>query len=487
LKIVCFYEAYESLAFERFFSIFKKFKIDHDLVMDRGLFSDHSVINPFSTHSLDDSYIRLANEILNKKPTHILFSVFTDNLIKIQNIAGYIREKNKDIKIIAGGPHATSMYKKMLDTSLFDIVVRGAGEDFIRCLCEKRPKEGKGVCYKNGNIIVESPFSLIPDKEFVDLKEDKELFLKNMPWNREYIHTISSFGCFFKCSYCYHSIFKEPCKVVRKDIDTFIDELLEWKKKGFKKVIFHDDLFISHKEHIIEFLTKYKQKIALPFMCIVYPAFLDENICKHLKEAGCVNVEIGSQVLSDRLRKKYLKRSDKSSQVVRAMRLLQRTDIPFTVDHIFGIPDETLKIHERSILEYIKHRPSRIHFCYMTIYPASSINKILLDKGMIDKTQIELCEEGIVDNVNMNGSVKIDQDLKRLEIIGHLAGIFPVRLIKVIIKHRLYRLFPSKLALLSKYFSYSLIALIKRNEFNIELQLKRYLSSLIKMFTMLLR
>ena len=222
-------------------------------------------------------------------------------------------------------------------------------------------------------------------------------------------------------------------------------------------------------------------------MCIVYPAFLDENICLHLKQAGCVNVEIGSQILSDKLRKRYLKRSDKAEHVVRAMRLLHDFEIPFTVDHIFGIPDETLKAHERSILEYIKYRPSRIHFCYMTIYPASRINKILLKKGMIEENKIKLCENGIVDNVNMGGSVSVDPDLKKLEIAGHLAGIFPPRLIRQIIKRRVYRFFPSKLALLSKYSSYSLIALLKGNEFNIELQLKRYLSSLMKIFTMLFR
>ena len=248
MKIVCFYEAYESLAFERFFSIFKKYKIEHDLIMDKGLFNDYSIIDPFSSKSMENTSKQAAQRILAKKPTHILFSVFTDNLIKIQSIARYIRKKNKDIKIIAGGPHATSMYKKMLKTDLFDIVVRGAGEDFIRCLCEKRPLEGNGVCYKKNDKIIKNSFSLVPDKEFVDLKEDKELFLKKMPWNREYIHTISSFGCYFKCSYCYHSIFKAPCFVVRKDIDTFIRQLLEWKKKGFKKVIFHDDLFISDKK-----------------------------------------------------------------------------------------------------------------------------------------------------------------------------------------------------------------------------------------------
>ncbi|PLX16974.1 MAG: hypothetical protein C0601_08680 [Candidatus Muiribacterium halophilum] len=487
MKIVCFYEAYESLAFERFFSIFKKYYIDHDLVMDRGIFSDYSIINPFFSKKIDSLVKMISDDILKKEPTHVMFSVFTDNLIKIQKIAELIRSKNKNIQIIAGGPHSTTMYRKMLNTGLFDIVVRGAGEDFIRCLCNNRPLDGKGACYIKENNIVENEFSLVPEEEFVDLKEDKDLFLKNMPWNREYIHTISSFGCYFKCSYCYHSVFQKPCKVIRKNIDVFIDQLLSLKKQGFKKVVFHDDLFISDRDHIIRFLTEYKKKIALPFMCIVYPAFLDKKICRLLKEAGCVNVEIGSQVLSDRLRKKYLQRSDKSSQVINAMRLLHRYNLSFTVDHIFGIPEETLKIHERSILEYIKYRPSRIHFCYMTIYPASKINNILLDKGLIDQKKIDLCESGIVDNVNMGGSVKVNEDLKRLEIIGHLAGIFSENLIRRLIRHRVYRILPSKLALLSKYFSYSIIALIKGNEFNIELQLKRYLSSLMKMLTMLLK
>ncbi|MFW5781678.1 MAG: B12-binding domain-containing radical SAM protein [Candidatus Muiribacteriaceae bacterium] len=486
MKIVCFYEAYESLAFERFFSIFRKYGIDHDLVMDRGLFTDHSIKLPFSDFGGTD-HTTLAHRILAGDPDYVLFSVFTDNIVKIMKISEKIKQKAPHVKIIAGGPHVTTMYRKLLQSTLFDIVVRGAGEDFIKCLCEGRPYQGKGACYKSGDKIIENPFSLVPDDEFIDLKEDKELFLEKMPWNREYIHTISSFGCYFKCSYCYHSIFKSRCSVVRKDIDIFISQLADLKNRGMRKVIFHDDLFISDKEHILRFLRQYKEKIDLPFMCIVYPAFLNEEICLMLKKAGCVNAEIGSQVLSDTLRKKYLNRSDHTEDVINAMRLLDKTGVPFTVDHIFGIPDETLSIHERSILTYIRFNPSRIHFCYMTIYPKSKINDILLEKGLIDSRKISDCEKGIVDNVNMGGSTEVDINLKKLEIIGHLSALLPEFFIRFLIKTGLYLYIPASAALWSKYLFYSLTALIKRNEFNIDLQLKRYLSSLINIRTILFK
>jgi len=96
------------------------------------------------------------------------FSVIGLNVYNTMEIARRIKEKNRNIIIVAGGHHATAAHQEILrDFPFIDIVVRGEGEitfyKLVKAFKEKKPlKNILGISYReNGQIIVNRQRPLI--------------------------------------------------------------------------------------------------------------------------------------------------------------------------------------------------------------------------------------------------------------------------------------------------------------------------------------
>jgi len=81
---------------------------------------------------LNNLYNQWADEILSHNPKFVGFSAFSDhNTYSIELLSKKIKIKNKDIKIIIGGPNTKWVYKSLLSQNLIDYYIIGYGEDAI--------------------------------------------------------------------------------------------------------------------------------------------------------------------------------------------------------------------------------------------------------------------------------------------------------------------------------------------------------------------
>ena len=161
--------------------------------------------------------------------------------------------------------------------------------------------------------IDDTPFPTIGGTEvYHSLQEpNQEPFLRqedpriNAPM--EFIH--AGRGCTFKCTFCINSVIEDP--VLRcRSVDKVIEEIktLLAKRKSTKSIYFMDEIFPAKTSWVKEFSEKYKNEIGLPFHITLYPTMLNRKKAEWLKSAGLVEITMGMQSGSERVRKEiYLR------------------------------------------------------------------------------------------------------------------------------------------------------------------------------------
>lgn len=273
--------------------------------------------------------------------------------------AGLAREIKKayGIPCVFGGAHPT-FSRDFIKEEGVDIVVRGEGEGAALDLMDRleRGRDLRGIPntelkLADGTILRHDVRELPEDPDvypfpdrglYAELRGRYDLSVRNV---------ISSRGCPFHCSFCFEASLRETYrgkgKYVRvRRIDKVIEELVLLKKTtDVQTICYADDLFGMDKRWLYEFLPVYKREVGLPFVCQVRADIVasDENYARALKDGLCLNVSIGVESGSERLRNEVLSKQLPDAQIVRAADYIRKAGLPFRTYNIFGIPGETLE------------------------------------------------------------------------------------------------------------------------------------------------
>jgi radical SAM superfamily enzyme YgiQ (UPF0313 family) len=245
-----------------------------------------------------------------------------------------------------GGPHATISPDKCLQH--VDIVCRGEGEEAAIELVEALEK-GKDYSKiqnlwvrKDGKLIKNDVRCLKPDLDHLappdyDL-EDHFILEKGrlIPFQERhlngYIFFMTSRGCPNACTYCsnhlYRQLHSKKGKLIRSySIGYVIEEMKRLKKKLPSIGVFdiRDETLLARPlEEIKEFSKRYKKEVGVRFKCLADPPTTNEEKLKYLVDAGLTDIIIGIQSGSDRVNLQVYKRYIKSSQVVKAAKILNK-------------------------------------------------------------------------------------------------------------------------------------------------------------------
>lgn len=388
---------------------------------------------------------RLMERIDLFKPDFIGFSVVTDDYSWACDIAKFIKEKT-NLPIIFGGIQVTSCPEIVIANSFVDYAVLGEGEQAICDIVENPERTDiANVWNRKGEIIFKNPLrELIQDLDSISFP-DKTLFFKEAPYLKDIYHCITSRGCPFFCSYCYnHQMRKlyDGHKWLRKrSVQNVIEELKIMKKDiGYKQILFVDDCFISDVSWLEEFAKLYKEKINVPFRVIAHPQFINKDIARLLKQAGCIRVQLGVQTPIQRIRKHICNRFEDNETILNAVSTLKKEGIFVQIDHIFGLPSEKINEYEDCGIEfYISLKPNIISSFWLQYYPNTEIIEIGKKHGEIDDKTIEEIK---------HGKINYDETMKRRQSNPELMAIYgffcwipilPKFISRIILKKRYYK------------------------------------------------
>jgi radical SAM superfamily enzyme YgiQ (UPF0313 family) len=223
-----------------------------------------------------------------------------------------------------------------------------------------------------------------------------------------------------------------------------IDELA-WAKERYplKYITFVDDSFTTNPEWIFEFCERYGREIGLPFSCFGTPNNVNQRIAEALSLAGCINMQIGAQSLSEELCKEILHRKSDNARIAQSIQDLKGAGIMVQVDHMLGIPGDTLKLQEESVLFFNKYRPNLVSVFWLTYYPKTPIVEIARKRGILDEDDINKIEEGTRltnESYLTGGSMRDAATYYGISLLLNYIPILPRWLISLLVRTRLYRI-----------------------------------------------
>lgn len=248
-------------------------------------------------------------EIMQKeRPAFVGFAGYTMEIFSTYKLMKKAKETNPVCKVILGGAHANALKEEVFsECDAIDIAfVFAEGEEGIVEYLKSGGNGGgiKGTMYRaNDGSIVKNPgreFSKDIDSlahpsrdayhhdEYhdIDVGGDSNYLAKP-------IHIlVSSRGCPFNCNFCVKSF---GVMSRRHSIQYVLDEIREIRDKhGGKELYFIDDLFSASKKWVLDFCeAMQREKLVMPWKCLVRVDTVDEETLRAMKKAGCHTASFG--------------------------------------------------------------------------------------------------------------------------------------------------------------------------------------------------
>jgi anaerobic magnesium-protoporphyrin IX monomethyl ester cyclase len=347
----------------------------------------------------------LIEKIKEFNPNIVGITAMTVGFNRAVETAKKIKEFNKEIIVLLGGPHISSIPKKVFEEQeCFDIGVVGEGEytavELIKILektnfikYKKKIKNVKGLVYKDDKGFIVQTQKREPIENLDELPMPARHLLPNIKlynvllMNQEpnFASIIPSRGCPFQCIYCDQNVFGRKWRSFSPEyIIKEIEELVN--KYGVKTVQIHDDLFTLKRERVARFCQLLKEKnIKIRWNLPSRVNLIDEELAKLMKESGCeiifFGIESGDQDILNKIKKGITLEEARIG-----VNIVKNAGISPHGSFMIGLPFDTKETIEKTI-NFAKSLPLDIvSFHIATPYPNTEFEKIARDYGTIHIT-----------------------------------------------------------------------------------------------------
>jgi len=462
MRITFVQDSCENLAIQYLSSLLRKEGHQVFLVIDPQLFNLAHLKNNF-LEKIFDARDMVVQEVKNTKPNLVAFSVFTSDYQWALETAGRIKKLDRNIPIIFGGIHPTSVPEVVIREKDVDIVCVGEGEQALLELARSFDKKRKNYKIKNlwfknkGKIIKNEIRPLLRNLDKLPLP-DKDIFLSKSPsFLKQYYLIMATRGCPYRCTFCANhvkaKIYRGKGKYLRiRSVENVIKELV-WAKKKYpmlKMVGIPDDILPLNKAWLRKFIIRYKREVNLPFLCYTHPRYIDKEIAHLLKEGGCFWLNMGLQTASETNRIKLLKRVESNEEIRRAVNCCHKVKLRFSLDHIFGIPFEGEEEYVEALKFYNELRPDLINEFWLVYFPKTEIINLGKRAGYIDKKTEREINEGKVSTCctlkigesSKDISRSKEGEFKNFALLYTLLPLIPKRIMDKIIDKKWYKKVP---------------------------------------------
>jgi anaerobic magnesium-protoporphyrin IX monomethyl ester cyclase len=346
----------------------------------------NALSNP--SHSV---WAEVAGVINAERPDVVGISIKTVKLKAAQIIAGICKSVDKDIIIVAGGPHCTALAHQVLADANVDYVVRGEGEFVFAQLLDSVKRDLPlekvgGLSYRSDlGIVHNADRAPVPDLDDIPFPERDSLVNRSLYAQEAFGDIITSRGCPFNCAYCASHLTWTKKVRYRSIVNILLEIKSVIRTYGTRQFTFWDDSFTLSKKRIVEFCSVLAdEKLGINWGCNTRFDLLDEEVIRNMKRAGCNNVELGVESGSPRIL--GLMRKDVPVQRMQDVaELLRRHGLYWSGFFMVGLPTETRDDIKMTIDLMRKLRPNYATFSIFTPYPGTELWQMLLQKGVVSE------------------------------------------------------------------------------------------------------
>ena len=357
---------------------------------------------------LKEEIIKFAPDIVGISS---IFSMFERDATEVATL---VKSIDPNIIVVLGGVTATlpEIYEPLLKaTSCYDVMVRGEGEvifgEILSHYCKERHiieniDEIKGIAYKTTDEIVSTaPQRFITDLDSLPfpalelLNIDKTIGNKfysrwrNSPANKKSFPIFTSRGCPYNCCFCsVHSqvgfvhraySIEYVLKLMRKCIEDF----------GINHFHFEDDNLTLDVDRAKRLFKEMEQlQISWDTPNGVRADKLDDEMIRLMIASGITSLSIAAESGNERIRTEIIHKNLKTENIIEAIQICDKYDLPCIVFFVLGFPGETID-DIRETIQFAK----RISELYGTInmifianpLPGTELNREALKNGYIKK------------------------------------------------------------------------------------------------------
>jgi len=363
--------------------------------------------NNFEKYS-GDELAYLVEQIYKLGPALVGISVMSAFFDVASEITGRIKELDSAPLVLWGGIHPTIRPEQCLEVA--DVVCVGEGEEAVvelaMALRDKADISSIKNLWMRGHNnelrpliqdLDSLPFaSCSRDQKYIVEKRRMQPYDYNKVVHREGFRFMTSRGCPFGCAYCANSFLRAAYKgkgryLRQRSVDNVIQELVHLKNRYRLGLIhFFDDVFAVDFEWTREFCEKYKEKVGGPFWCYCQPRATDEKTLLLLKDVGLVQVQIGIQSGSERIRRDYFKRYDTNNDILRSVNTLCNVGVAWGCDLIVDNPAEKAEDYQQTAQLLSRFpRPFSANIVTLTHFPEYELTRRFLAEGKIREEDVE--------------------------------------------------------------------------------------------------
>lgn len=348
--------------------------------------------------------------------------------------AHIIKEVNRDIKIIVGGPHPTLLESDLIDNSNIDYIFKGEAEVTFPKLLEE---------IANGSLKQKVITGEIPDLDkipFADRFLFKTLEAPLVPYLKmPFITVIAGRGCRYNCNFCQPAErLIHSSKIRRVSVGRFMDELEFIREKiGLNTLMIHDDCLADDITWVENFLKEFSRKrFRKSFVCQSRADIITKhpNLFKDMKRHGLQMVMIGFESGSQRILS-FLRKGTRVEHNYEAAKIYHGLGIRMWANFMLGIPTETNEEAAETVKMIKAIKPYVASPTFYVPNPGSDLYKYCMkndlslvkdyegqrrnpDKRNIKNIDYDFMRKALAETTRIPYSVKLKRKIDRLTL-GH--------------------------------------------------------------------
>lgn len=325
--------------------------------------------------------------IADIKPGIIGFSITNPSRLNAIECTREAKTLLPDTAIVCGGPAATFLTDHLFKVCPdLDYIVTGEGEntmlELARAIGSEDFHQNKLKILNNLNgLVFRSSNKIVKTKTRPSISE-----LDSLPHPSKYFtfnHLAMSRGCPGRCTFCGSPRFWSDKTVRFHSPEWMADELQALVKKGITHFFISDDTFTMDKERVIRLCRLIREKkIVISWNAISRVDYIDEELVREMRLAGCIQISFGVESGSEKIRK-TLGKPISREKIVQAFKTTISYGILPRAYFIYGSSGETAQTIQDSIDLIHDIKPLAAVFYMLVIFPGTHLYSRALKKGLV--------------------------------------------------------------------------------------------------------
>jgi len=333
----------------------------------------------------------IREQIKKYNPDVVGITSKSQNFSSARIVASIVKQINKNIVVILGGPHVCMVGKDIFECADFDIAVKGEGEytfvELINGIATKTDFANiDGLLYRSND----GTISETSDRGFIENLDNLDSPYKYAPevlvdFKKYPLYSFRSIfatrGCPFNCLFCGSAKIWQH-KVRSRTPQNVVEEIILLRKMGVNNFNFDDDTFGVTKKNIFELCDLLKTNCkGITWSCEVHVRLITDDVLKAMKSGGCDLVKIGVESGNNEMLKK-IRKGITIEDAIKASKLIRKNNMHVMAFYMVGFPEETEETLADTI-KAIKNTAGYVTYSIFTPYKGTDAYETSKTLGLI--------------------------------------------------------------------------------------------------------